>query len=166
VLNHRLSVSVRQETEVSYLDETAGQHMQQEAANELHRVQRHFFNLVAAPGVAPAEADSTSFEGEQSTIRDGDAVSVACEIAKHLIRPAKRGPDADHPVHLLQLGHPFLEADRVREFAKLAVKREPARGKRFLQIEEEFAAEEPAEGLLRQKELDLAGGPPALPIRG
>ena len=134
---------------MSYLDEAAGQHMQQEAANELHGVQRHFFDLVAAPGVAPAEADSTRFEGEQSAIRDGDAVSVACEIAKHLIRPAKRGPDADHPVQLLEPRYPFLEAGRVREFAKLAIKRQLVRGKRFLQIEEEFAAEEPAEGLLR-----------------
>ena len=151
---------------MSYLDEAAGQHMQQEAANELHGVQRHFFDLVAAPGVAPAEADSTRFEGEQSAIRDGDAVSVACEIAKHLIGPAKRGPDADHPVHMMQPGYPVLEAGRVSEFAKLAVKRQPARGECFLQIEKEFAAEEPAEGLFRQKELDLAGGPPALAVRG
>jgi hypothetical protein len=38
-----------------------------------------------------------------------------------------------------------LEVDRGREFAKLAVKRQLTRGKRCLQIEEEFSAEEPHE---------------------
>jgi hypothetical protein len=33
-----------------------------------------------------------------------------------------------------------LEVDRVREFAKLTVKRQLTRGKRFLQTEEEFSA--------------------------
>ena len=122
--------------------------------------------MVAASGVAPAEADSAGFEGDQSAIRDGDTMSVARKISQNLIRPAERRPDADHPVQLLKSRCLFLEADRVREFAKLAVKRQLARGKRFLQIEEEFATEELAEGLLRQKELDLAGGPPALAVRG
>ena len=39
VLYHRLPVAIRQKSEVPDLDETAGQNMHQETADELHRVE-------------------------------------------------------------------------------------------------------------------------------
>ena len=76
--------------------------------------------------------------GDQSAVRDSDAMSVAREISQNLIRARESRPDADDPVQLFRPRCPFLEVDRVREFAKLAVKRQLFRGKRF-------RAEEPHE---------------------
>ena len=91
-------------------------------------------------------------------------MGVASQVAKNLIGPAERGLGVDHPVQLLQPGYPVLEADRVSEFAQLAVKLQPARRKLFFQVKQEFTAEESAEWLHRQKELELAGDAPSVPV--
>ena len=42
---------------MSDLYEPAGEHMQEEAADELDRLQRHLFPLIVVLRVSPAEAD-------------------------------------------------------------------------------------------------------------
>jgi hypothetical protein len=57
VLDHFVSIAVGKESEMSDLYEPAGEHMQEEAADELDRLQRHLFPLIVVLRVSPAEAD-------------------------------------------------------------------------------------------------------------
>ena len=50
------AVAVGKQPEVADLDETGGQHMEQEAAHELDRIEGHDAAAVVVPGVPPAEA--------------------------------------------------------------------------------------------------------------
>src|SRR6516165_4386697 len=115
--------------------------MQEEAANELHRIQRHFFHLIAVLRIAPAETDPASLEADQAPIGDGDAMGVAGQVAKHLVGPAEGRLGIDHPVQLLQPPYRFLEPDRVSEFTKLTIKLKSTCRKCLFQIEQELTAE-------------------------
>ena len=50
------AVAVGKQPEVADLDETGVQHMEQEAAHELDRIEGHDAAAVVVPGVPPAEA--------------------------------------------------------------------------------------------------------------
>ena len=64
MLHHGFPIPVGEEAIVADLDESTGQHMQQETANEFHSVQGHFLDLVTISGIAPAKADATLFQAE------------------------------------------------------------------------------------------------------
>jgi len=49
-----LTVAVGKQSEVADLNETGGQHMEQEAADELDRVELHYAAAVAMSGVSPS----------------------------------------------------------------------------------------------------------------
>ena len=72
--------------------------MQQEAPQELLRRQGHHSFVIPLRIVLPAEGDLIILEGDQATVGDGDAMSVAAEIAEHVMRAAERGLGIDHPV--------------------------------------------------------------------
>jgi hypothetical protein len=59
VLNHHPALAVRQKSEMPDLDEAAGQHVQQETADELDGIEGHFFALVMVFRVPPAETHAT-----------------------------------------------------------------------------------------------------------
>src|SRR5271166_3832568 len=68
--------------------EAAGQHVQEEAADELAGVERHGPEPVVAfdPVVFPLEGDASLVERDQPGVRDGDAVGVAGEIGEYGLR--------------------------------------------------------------------------------
>ena len=72
--------------------EALGQHMRQEAADELGRLERH--GLVAAGPldavVLVCEGDARLVSGDQAPVRDGNPVGVAREIGQHCFRPGER----------------------------------------------------------------------------
>ena len=53
------AVSVRQESEVADLDKAGRQDMEQEATDELHRIELHDLAVVVMLGVAPAKTHLT-----------------------------------------------------------------------------------------------------------
>jgi hypothetical protein len=53
--------------------------MQQEAAQELFRFDRHHSLLISVGIISPAEGDLVVGKGDQAMVGDGDAVSVAGE---------------------------------------------------------------------------------------
>src|SRR5256885_15321321 len=65
--------------------EATGQHMQQKAADEFVRVERH--HLMARPAfgavIFPAEGNATLVERNQSLIGDRHAMRVTGEVGKH-----------------------------------------------------------------------------------
>ena len=65
-----------EEAEIADLAEPRRQRVQQEAADEFRRGQRHLAALAAAPVVAPAEAHQAVADGEQAVVGDGHPVGV------------------------------------------------------------------------------------------
>lgn len=59
MLDHLFTIAVGNESEMSDLDETAGEHMKEEPADELRRLQRHLLRLIVVLRVSPAEVDAT-----------------------------------------------------------------------------------------------------------
>ena len=91
-----------------------GQHVEQEASQELDRIERHEFRAGAMRVVFPVEADATVFERTQTMVGDGDAVRVAGQILQHAARSAEGRFDVNHPIDISGLIAQSLERDRVR----------------------------------------------------
>lgn len=86
-------------------DESFGQYVKEEAAQELDRVECHDARLVAMRIIAPAEADALSIEVKQTMIGDRDTVGVAAKIAQHLQRATEGRLGVDYPVLAAQTAH-------------------------------------------------------------
>jgi len=78
--------------------QTFGEHMQQEATDELLRRQRHFALLAAVRVVFPAKGDFAVLHADETVVGNGDAVCVAGQIVQHVFRSAERLPHIDHPL--------------------------------------------------------------------
>jgi len=92
------AATVGQEAEGADANKATGQHMQQEAAQELWGRERHHSFLIALGIILPAEGNSLAIEGHEAMVGDGDAVSVAGEIAKDIMRTAEGWFGIDDPV--------------------------------------------------------------------
>jgi hypothetical protein len=91
--------------------EALGQHVQQEAPDELVRVQPH--RLPAARAVAaivlPAERNRVAVGCHEAAVRDGDTVRVTGEIAQDLFWSGERRLAVDHPLDSPQRADEALE---------------------------------------------------------
>jgi hypothetical protein len=85
------SVATGKQSEVTDLDEACRQDVEQEAADELGRIESHDTAAAVMPGVAPAEANLAVFKAEKSSVRDGDPMRVACQVLEHMFRSSNRG---------------------------------------------------------------------------
>ncbi len=92
------TVAVGKQTEVADLHEPRRQNMEQEATDELHRIESHRAAAVVVPRVAPAKAHLSVFEVEQSPVGDGDAMSIAGQILQHMLGSAEGWFRIDYPV--------------------------------------------------------------------
>ena len=61
-LNHRLAIAVRKKAEMPDLYKAAGQNVQEKAADELHGVQGHLFDLIVILRISPSKAHVTILE--------------------------------------------------------------------------------------------------------
>jgi hypothetical protein len=91
------AVTVGEKAEVTDLDEPGWQHVQQEAAEELHGIEAHDLDTVVVSGVAPAEAHLTIGETQQSTVSNGDTMSVTGQILENMGGPAEGRLGVNHP---------------------------------------------------------------------
>ncbi len=87
--------------------------MQQEAADELRRGQRHGLPAVLLAVVFPAEADRAVVERQDTLVGDGHAVGVAAEIVEHAGGAVEGGPGVDHPLAAAKGPQPAREGVRV-----------------------------------------------------
>ena len=83
------SEAVGEQSEVADAHEAFGQHVEEEAAQELCCVKRHDALLAAMGIVFPAKADALSVEGQQAVIGNGDAMGVAAQVAEHMCGSAE-----------------------------------------------------------------------------
>ena len=95
-----VAVALGEEAVVADAMKVVGQHMQQEAANELMRAQAHDAAPCAAAAVLVGEGDLVTGDGEEPRIADCSAMGVAGEIGEYSGRPAKRRLGVDDPFAL------------------------------------------------------------------
>ena len=100
--------------------------MEQEATEELDRVERHEPGAGAMRVVFPLETDVAIFEGAQAVIGDRDAVRVASQILEHAAWSAEGWFDVNHPVGGGGLIAESLKGGGVRESFQFAVKLQSA----------------------------------------
>jgi hypothetical protein len=71
------AMSLGKEAELTDAHQAGGQHVEQEAAQELDRIEGHNFSAGVIGVVFPVETDAAIFERTQTVVGDGDAVCVA-----------------------------------------------------------------------------------------
>ena len=91
-------MTVGQEAKGTDANEAAGQHMQQETAQELLRTERHHSLLITVGIILPAESNLIMLEGHEAMVSDGHAMGIAGEIAEDMMGTAERGFGIDDPV--------------------------------------------------------------------
>ncbi len=77
-----------------------GQDVQQEAADELVRIECHdaVTGLAVLTVIFPFEADTFAVEGDEAGIGDSDTMGIAGEIGEHLIWAGEGAFGVDHPI--------------------------------------------------------------------
>jgi hypothetical protein len=92
-----LADTIGQESELADADQSGGKHVEQEAADELDRIQGHDLGSTAVTVVLPVKADTTIFQRSQAVIGNRHAVSVAGQILENTLRSAKGRLDVHNP---------------------------------------------------------------------
>jgi hypothetical protein len=90
--------AIGEEPERADADKAAGQDVEQEAAQELLRRERHHSLLITVGIILPPESNLVMLESDEAIVGDGYAMSVAGEIAEHMMRTAEGGLGVDHAV--------------------------------------------------------------------
>jgi len=129
--------AIRQQAVAADTHETFWEHVEKEAAQEVHCVQSHDALPAAVGIIAPAEADTLAVEGGDAVVGDGHAVGVTAEIAQDVFGPAEGRLGVDVPSLLAQLRDQLFEAGRIKESSGWTSQVEQA-----LAIEMEKAGEE------------------------
>ena len=89
---------VREEAEEPNADEAGRKHMEKEATQELVSSDGHHFLFAAVGIVFPAERDLTIDEVDDPMVGDGNAVGVAGQVMKNVLRSAERRFGVHDPV--------------------------------------------------------------------
>jgi hypothetical protein len=90
--------AIGQEAKRADADKAAGQDVEQEAAQELLRSERHHSLLITVGIILPAKSNPVMLESHEAVVGDGYAMSVAGEIAEHMMGTAEGGLGVDDPV--------------------------------------------------------------------
>ena len=112
-----LPMGISQKTVMPDTLKTAGQNVQQEASDELVRIERHALQGAAAGVVLPSKTDASIVENEKAAVGDGDPMRVTAQIGEHLAWPCERALGVNNPFGTAQrrekgregvgLGKPF-----------------------------------------------------------
>lgn len=96
-------------------NQTLGQNVDQESAQELIGGNGHDPLLVAVRVVFPAKRDSIVLEGDESMVRDRDTMGIACQVMQNMLGAAEGWLCVDDPVLLKKLSDKSAETTRLGE---------------------------------------------------
>jgi hypothetical protein len=119
--------------------------MEQEAAQELLRIERHPSLLIPVGIILPAKGNPVPVEGYEAVVGDGYAMGIAGEIAEHMMRTAEWGLAVDDPVLTEQGTQEGAEGFFVSQGLKSSGEGELVLLESSLQAGDELAAENAAE---------------------
>jgi hypothetical protein len=166
VLQFLFADAIGEEAEVADANQAGRQHMEQEAADELDRIEGHGLGAGVIGVVFPVKADVTILQGAKPVIGDGDAMSVAGQILEYAPGSTEGRLDVNDPFELGGCFTQGLECGRLGQIAKLAGEVKPTLAKSPSQREQEQFAELTAEDLIRKEERILPAGDPAGAVGG
>ena len=122
---------------------------QQEAAQELVKIERQQPLLVAVSRITPAEGDPALLERDQALVRDRHTMGVTAQVLQSLPRPSEGRPHFDDPLGAVQGSHKGLERRLSIEGREPPVEAQLALDEGFVETVDELAAENLGEDLLR-----------------
>jgi len=120
------ATAIGEETIVADAMEPVRQAVDEEAADELVRIERHQPGYVAMTVIAPAEGYAGLVGAGQAAVGDCNPVRVAPEIGEDMFRRSKRRLGLNDPVLAPQLADHGGEGARVVKPIKLAREAQPA----------------------------------------
>src|SRR6266853_1287836 len=97
-----LSVPIAHPPVVADALQSAWQHVQQDAANELASGQGHRLLRIAVAIVLPAERYMPVFDVQKSIVRDGHPMGIAADVVEQLLGAGEGCFGIDHPLLLAQ----------------------------------------------------------------
>lgn len=156
--------AIRQQSVATDAHEAPGQHMEEETAEELHRIEGHQALLAPVGIIAPAEADALAIEGGEAVVGDSHAVGVAAEVAENMFRSAEGRLSVDVPALVVELIDQRLEPRPITEVRRRTAAIEHASAIKMAESGEELVAEGNAQGWDRHEEHGMAGVNPALMV--
>src|SRR5215472_3892251 len=127
--------AIGEQAEVPDAVEALGQHVHEEPANELARLERHGSVAVRAfeAIVLVFERDAVRVGADQAAVGDGDAMGVTGKVGQHLLWPGEGTLGIDEPVRLPQRAEVGLEGCCVGEMLTITEELEVACGVRLAQ---------------------------------
>ena len=126
--------------------------MQQEAADELDRIEGHDPDAVVVFGIAPAEAHLTVHEIEKPAVGDGNAVGIAGQVRENMLGSAEGWFGIDNPLLGTKPTQQRVELTRIGEVCRGAEATELSGLVSLLEEGQHLAPEEAAEYAHRQEE--------------
>ncbi len=120
VLQFLSADAIGEEAEVADADHSGRQHVEQETADELDRIQGHDLGAGMIGVVFPVKADTTVLQSAKAVIGDGHAVRVPSQILEHASWSTKGRLDVNDPFELRRCFGHGLERGRLSQIAKLA----------------------------------------------
>ena len=141
--------------------EPVGEHMHEEAADELEGRQAHGLHTIPAldPVILPFERHSVGISADQAMVGDGDAVGVAGQVGQHLFGSAKWWFGVDDPIDLAQGSQPFAEGAGICQFGEVTEEPQLSCAMQGLQAFDEQPSEQPRQHAHMQKEARLTSDP-------
>ncbi len=151
--------AVGEEAKVADADEAVGDDVEEEAADELRRLQLHHLDAIAVGVVLPAEAEAAVVEAENTLVGEGDAVGIAAQVLEDLFGAGEGAFGVYDPVILAELAEPLREGSGGREGGGGSGEDELARVEGAPEGVEVFATEDLGEGADREEEAGGRGDP-------
>ena len=155
---------VREKARLPNADEAARQDVLDEAAEKLHRGERHRAPLVAVGVVLPLKRDAVAIEGEQPMIADRHAMGIAPEVAQDGGRATEGRLGVDDPVGLEERVDEGVPLRRVAQVLGGAGEVEFVLVVRAAERLDKLPAKDPTEDLHGQEEAGVLRMNPALVI--
>ena len=124
--------AVGEQAEVADADQPLRQNVDEESAQELISRDGHDLLLAAVGIVLPAERDALVFESHQAMVGDGDAMSVAGQIAENMFGTAEGRLGIDDPVLAKKLPEEWRKRSRSQRAAEVSRGTEACSGGRVV----------------------------------
>jgi len=138
---------------------TVGQHVEQEAADELIRFQSHDFLPAVMAIVPPVECDLAVVDREQAVVGNGDAMGVAAQVVENLFGTAEGRFGINDPLGLAKRSQVVGECMGITESLQGGKELQLALIKGSLEVFEELAPEEARQHTHGEEEARAAGDP-------
>ena len=146
--------------------ETARQHMQQEASQELLNRKSPYPLLVSVCGVPPAECDLIVLKTNETAVGNRNSMRVSAEVAKHLFGAAERRFAICNPAQAGKLTDETPKESGLRPALEHAVEAQMSGSVCLPESFEELAPEDFAEDIFGQEEARVSGMYPVRVIAG